>query len=77
MVSAILNILGRNFQSHLQWKLNIDIISMVLAWGLEFEDKMRSLILVTQSLFDENILLGMDYILNCDPKKRNKYFCEK
>jgi len=61
-VKLVLKVLGIKFQNHWRWKLNIDIVSMALAWGLQLEDEEDTVKWVMTS-FDEEILLGMDSIL--------------
>ena len=61
-VNIVIGVLRSKLEENWKWKINLDITSMVLARGLQFERE-DTLKLVMFHLFDEGMLLGTNHIL--------------
>ena len=64
MVEAGLQMVGLQFQKReIKWCSNLDIIAMVIAWGLDLNKMIEEVRYVEKMLFVEDMLGGSDYIL--------------
>lgn len=50
-VNATLGVLGPYFMKSMRWKDNLDIISMIIAWGLEIGEDIEMVKWVVTSIF--------------------------
>lgn len=60
----MLKTLGVHFmEARHKGQMNVDIASMIFAWGLELNEEIEVIKWVMSSLFDANLLMGMDSFL--------------
>ena len=65
LVEVVLLVLGSQFQEReVKRCSNLDIISMVIAWGLELSKPVDEVRFVEKTLFTEDMLGGLDFILD-------------
>lgn len=63
-VNMKMEVVGPYFmENSSRWKVNLDIISMVIAWGLEIGDDIETVKWAATSLFDDDFIEGLDSIL--------------
>ena len=64
VIRAVQEMLGPLFQkAEHRWKLQVDIAAMVMAWGLQTEDHEQVVGWVMRELFDKDLILNVDSML--------------
>ncbi len=65
MVEVVLGVIGAQFQERaIKRCSNLDVIAMVVAWGLELNNPIEEVRYVAKTLFAEDMLRGLDSMLD-------------